>query len=411
MISKLLFIVLTLALVSLATAVDMESPDGEACWSSPTAIFLSEIQLTFTPGADLVRSERKYELCSDTVYRVALIPGTAPDVSDPIQYPLIVVLPNFHLFCESNCTLELAIAATPAVIVPTSALAQGAGLVPPGFRPSADNLIIDGFTFRNPNGEIYEDAVGIITLQGPAQNVTIRNCNFQSVGRSGWAIATEYYLAESVAVNRTEPLYQSVTIEDCTFQDSVFDRAAVIGFGVDGTPPVEDWPSNRVTLRRSIFSGNVNDGAAGTADFLGLLSFDDFVEVVMEDVCFDDNQTPSGSLIEVKNLESTVTGVYGGGTSVFSGNATDEFCIDGTLLARVDDIGCVPTDGSFAQCPLAEATVPTMAPQAMGAITAMPVEDTAGPTDAPIVAAGGRLGVTSLLGITAAFTLGVAWNS
>ena len=257
-----------------------------------------------------------------------------------------------------------------------------------------------------------------IQQQGPAQGVTIRNCNFRSVGRSGWAIATEYYLAESVAVNRTKPFYQSVTIEDCTFdvshslvdchpsvvldglvfgffgrsalththtltrthththaQDSVFDRAAIIGFGVDGIPPAEDWPSNRVTLRRSVFAGNKNDGAAGTADFLGLLSFDAFVEVVVEDVCFDDNETPSGSFMEIKNTDSTVTGIYGGDTSVFSGNVTVESCVDGTLLATVDETVCETADGTFEQCPLTMTNAPTTAPN---------VGSTPGPTVEPI---------------------------
>jgi len=146
-------------------AADMDSPDGAACWSSPTAIFLSELQVALTPGSDPLVEERKYELCPDTVYRVAFIPGVAPNVSAPVQFPFFVILPNLHLYCERNCTVELAIAQTPAVIVPTSALAGGTGLLPPGVRPVGDNLTVDGFTFRNPNGDIYDDAVGIVTLQ------------------------------------------------------------------------------------------------------------------------------------------------------------------------------------------------------------------------------------------------------
>jgi hypothetical protein len=106
------------------------------------AIFLSEVQLTFTPGVDIITMERKYELCSDTVHRVAFMPGSAPNVSAPIQFPFVPLLPNLYLYCERNCTVEIAYV-SPALFVPTAAAAGGAGLVPSGFQPSADNLTLD----------------------------------------------------------------------------------------------------------------------------------------------------------------------------------------------------------------------------------------------------------------------------
>ena len=128
----------------------------------------------------------------------------------------------------------------------------------------------------------------------------------------------------------------------------MYDRAAIIGFAVDRPPPNDTAmiPSpNVVSIKRCTFAGNTNTGTGGTANFKALLSFADFFEVDIEDVCFDDNGTPSGSLMEIESLDSTVAGVYSmDGTAVALG---DPECMGSVLIASTEvATTCVSPDAS-----------------------------------------------------------------
>lgn len=202
-------------------AAEVPPPDGSDCWSSTFGVIQQEIAVAINPSID-ISVERKYIFCADTTYNIAALnpqTGAIPNASLGEQWPLLLFNPNVHLYCPGNCLLEM-IQPGNAIFGAITALVAGSGLIPEGFTapPSnLDNLIIDGFTIRNTNGEIYDDAAGVLTLGPPGTNIVIKNCDFQTVGLSGWAIASEYYDEEAQLQLNNATLYQSVTIQDCNF--------------------------------------------------------------------------------------------------------------------------------------------------------------------------------------------------
>ena len=208
-----------LYVVAYVKGAEVQPPSGD-CWSSTFEVIQQEIGAAINPAVDR-SEERKYVFCSDTIYRIkSLNPQTAaiPNATLGEQWLILPFNPNVHLYCQQNCVLEM-IDEGNAVFGATTALIAGSGLIPAGFTaaPSRlDNLIVDGFTIRNTNGVLYDDAAGVLTLGPPGNNILIQNCAFETVGLSGWAIASEYYDAEA-QLDPNMTLYQSVTVQDCTF--------------------------------------------------------------------------------------------------------------------------------------------------------------------------------------------------
>jgi hypothetical protein len=201
---------------SVALAAEVPPPGGGSCWSSTLAIVGNEINAALNPTVG-VSVERKYVFCSDTVYKIV---GLNPPANASLgeQSPIVLFTPNVHLYCPGNCTLEMQ-TETVAIFGATTTLVQGFGVIPAGATapPSRlDNLIVDGFTIRNVDNTIFEDTSGVLTLGPPGMDMMVRNCDFSSVGTSGWAIAAEYYASEAVLYPNTTA-YSSLTIEDCTF--------------------------------------------------------------------------------------------------------------------------------------------------------------------------------------------------
>lgn len=228
--------------VLLSLAVEVPPPDGSACWSSTFGILQNEIGAALNPTSDL-SIERKYVFCTDTVYKIASLnpaTGAVPNATLGEQWPLLLFTPNVHLYCPGNCVLEMIAEPTNVIFAATTAIVASSGLVPQGLSapPSnIENLIIDGFTIRNIDDTIYDDTNGVITFGPPGRNLVVKNCDFNSVGLAGWAIASEYYAAEAMLQPEAIP-YQSLTIQDCTFSVSTVHFALLdahtlsLGFGV-----------------------------------------------------------------------------------------------------------------------------------------------------------------------------------
>lgn len=145
---------------------------------------------------------------------MAFIPGETPNVTAPIQYPYVPILPKCTLLLLSQ--LYLAHCHSPNTGRLCAHLVNGGGSGVGTTRLSTHGR-------RSHRGRLYLYERGRPNLRrlvrslyppGPRRGVIVKNCVFDSVGTAGWAIATEYYLAESVDKNRTEPLYQSLTVED-----------------------------------------------------------------------------------------------------------------------------------------------------------------------------------------------------
>ncbi|KAL3907477.1 MAG: hypothetical protein SGARI_003521, partial [Bacillariaceae sp.] len=359
----LAFLLCTVAApVLLVEAAVVPPPGNSTCWSSTFGVLQNEIGAALNPTISL-EEERHYVFCSGVYKLVNPDPATGvfPNATEGGQWPLLVFNPNVHLSCpDQDCVLEMQTVGS-AIFAAITPIVASAGLVPDGLTaPNSDitNLIIDGFTFRNVDGIIFDDTNGVVTLGPPGTDIVIKNCAFETVGLAGWAIASEYYASEA-ALKMTDDnstdmdldLYQSVSIMDCTFADSAFDRAAIISFAVDSPP---DYVTNIVTLERLVFTNSTNTGLTRGGGRKGFLFMENMSSVSVSDVCFMDVATPSGALIELQGQDSLAEGIYESGTTVMNASGLEEDCLGGILL--MDE--CVPVDA--AECTASDGLPPMM---------------------------------------------------
>ncbi|KAL3902773.1 MAG: hypothetical protein SGILL_010702, partial [Bacillariaceae sp.] len=116
--------------------------------------------------------------------------------------------------------------------------------------------------------------------------------------------------------------------------DSAFDRAAIISFAVDEEPPLDNYPTNLLTLERLVFTNNTNSGATWGGMWKGFLSMTSLAAVTATDLCFTDIESPSGALVEIMGSSdsSTIIGLYTTGTNVGSETNITEDCPGGALV-------------------------------------------------------------------------------
>lgn len=82
-----------------------------------------------------------------------------------------------------------------------------------------------------------------------------------------------------------------------------------------------------ITLKDLYFTGNSNSGVGGTGGFKALITTEDFVSVTAENLCFVDNETPTGSVMDLQGPETTLGNIYASGTA----SSGEEDCVDGII--------------------------------------------------------------------------------
>ena len=114
--------------------------------------------------------------------------------------------------------------------------------------------------------------------------------------------------------------------------------------------------TNHITLTRLRFADNSNTGTTFGGGWKALLSMEEIASVTATDICFVDNFSPSGSMIEIRGDGSTIVGFYSNGGASLEDVTIEEECVGGAILQGL----CVEPDA--VQCPMdtiRETTAPT----------------------------------------------------
>lgn len=205
------------------SAVMMANPSGEDCWSDFKAIFTNEVKgdiMANITGYD-VTSQRKYKLCSDTVYIVSSsFKDSGFSYETSAGWPLTVTTPNMHIYCESNCTVVsqlIAGSGAPLAVLPTSAhvasfLGDMAG--DKNIASNADNSVIEGIKFMIANGNVGVD------ILSQTNNFTIKNCDI--MGEASVGVRSVYDPVEF-----TSSYTSTVLISKSQFHDMKTTHSAV----------------------------------------------------------------------------------------------------------------------------------------------------------------------------------------
>jgi len=282
------------------SAIIMPAPEGADCWSELSSIYVHEVIGNGTLYDQTV--ERKYTLCSDTVFTVSTWfedPGF--DITNPVGWPLAIATPNMHIYCEKNCTIMENFRAPDAyikslVVAPTSEL-QANMDVNSNYtnKSTGDNTLIEGVTFviNNPLDGPY---VGV-DIQNQARNFTLKSCTFE--GNVLAAVRSQYISSEHTTENRKER-EQTVFIQDTIFQDLKASHGAVIAT----SDSASGLPRGRITHEYNLENVQFNNVESETA----LVNFEAFTNVVMNQVDISDCVAVEAMFLMV-NRDFTVSNI------------------------------------------------------------------------------------------------------